>query len=356
VVFSFIPFFCSFLIADIGFLYSANNSMKMPRLISLFSIFLSIGLSSAFVGPSALRNSAVVVRPSATAVVYPQSRLETSLDSSRVASRIARSKIPVQESSGFTSKILACARSCVCLIKPCILGKYIGLVESVGGLVAFLRADVVADFLGLKSTTSSKLHLQTKGMLSMGAGITTVLTVVQGMAPLQAFGYGMIPSVVGLLAQEISGDMVSEWDMPKNVLAGGAVLMSAAVYGCLTAATWATPVMKLLAAAMVLEGLAVSCTPSNYLGRWYSNKHLDDGDNKFAARVAGVTETHFGILASALAMGMSATRALGYSMIPYFLLTWWALYSDTTKNLSLNKGAIGTSAVVVPLATAALLL
>jgi hypothetical protein len=136
----------------------------------------------------------------------------------------------------------------------------------------------------------------------------------------------------------------------------GALVTSGAIYSCLTGASWAMPVMKALAALYGLEGLAMTFSPKWYMGLYGSNTHLDDGDHKFAARIVGATEVHYGILAGALALGVSATKALGYSLFPYFLFLWWALYSDTAEILSLNKGAMGTSAVVIPLATAALLL
>lgn len=190
----------------------------------------------------------------------------------------------------------------------------------------------------------------------MAAGVTTLLTVIKGMCAVKAFGYGLIPIIVYFVAEEISGNLNKEWEIPKNLYSLGAVIAAGATYGCLTGASWAMNVMKLFAGLACLEGLAVAFTPKTYMGIFCSNTHLENADHKFAARIAGVSETHYGILIGALALGVSATKALGYSMIPYFLFTWWALYSGNVDTLNLNQGAIATSAVVVPILSASLLI
>jgi hypothetical protein len=327
----------------------------MTRFVSLLAIFLSLGLSNAFVGPTAIRS---VVRPTVSPHVLQHQ--DTTQSFSRYSTRVSargKGKVPVKEiKETSASKVLGCVRKSLCFLKPCLVSKCIGSLESIGGLTAFLGAEAVTDFLGLSTTASTKLYIRMKGALSMAAGITTLLTVVKGMNVVKAFGYGMIPFIVYFVAEEISGNMNNEWEMPKNILGLGAVITAGTIYGCLTGANWAMNAMKLFAGLSVLEGLAVTLMPKTYMGLFCSNKHLENADHKFAARIAGVTEFHYGILAGALALGVTATKALGYSMIPYFLFTWWALYSGNVDTLSLNGGAIGTSAVVVPILTASLLI
>ena len=318
------------------------------RLYSLISIWFTVGVASAF--------TAAPLRRQTSGIAFPQVRVHDTY-STLVLNARPRGSAVRRSSSKNGNSIVDCLRNALCCLKPALVSKWLGSVEALAGFACLGFTDETTDFFGLNSSRATRLYVKAKGILSMGAGITALGTIVKGMSLTKSFGYALIPMLVGMVMADASGDVSEEFDVPKNLMLVGTAAVAGAVYGCLTGATWAGKVTKLFGIGMTLEGLAVTFIPNAYYELFgISTMHLSNQAKLFASKLCGITEVHFGVLVWLLTRGMPGTRALGFSMIPYILMAWSALYSGAADDLGLNKNAIGAAGVVVPIATAALLI